>query len=59
MSKKKASLKRQTAVSISRKPYQKPIILYEGFVSTRAGSPIEHPNEGEFDIINFLLGKNK
>lgn len=57
MSKKKKERKEKTAVSLPLKPYQKPTIIYEGYVSTRAGSPIQQPNEGEFNIIDYLLGK--
>ena len=56
MSKKKLVSKLKTAVSAPKKPYQKPAIIYEGYASTRAGSPIQQPND-EFDVVDYLLGK--
>ncbi|MCA9923271.1 MAG: hypothetical protein KC421_12905 [Anaerolineales bacterium] len=38
-----------------RQPYEKPAIVFEGTVTTRAGSPLE-PAEEEFDLIKFLSG---
>ncbi|MEM7333380.1 MAG: hypothetical protein AAF490_14915 [Chloroflexota bacterium] len=55
MSKKNSVSKPKTAV-FPKKPYQKPIILYEGYVSTRAGSPLQQSDD-EFDVIDYLLGK--
>ncbi len=54
MSKKNHVSKPKTAV-FAKKPYQKPEIIYESLITTRAGSPLVQP-EDEFDVVQYLLG---
>jgi hypothetical protein len=43
-----------------RLPYVKPAIIFEGHISTRAGSPL-NPNDGidQIDLIDLLTGRRK
>lgn len=49
----------ETAVSTpTKKPYQKPEIIYEGHVTTRAGSPLGNEEE-PFDMLDYFLQRPK
>ncbi len=43
----------------TRLPYEKPAIIFKGKVTTRAGSPLGPVEEEEFDLLNFLTGRQK
>jgi len=44
----------------TRLPYEKPAIIFKGKVTTRAGSPLNTPEEEkEFDLVDFLTGRQK
>lgn len=50
---------RNTAVSARRLDYEKPAVVYEGYVTTRAGSPLRE-SEKPFDMLDYFLGnRNK
>lgn len=49
----------ETAVSHpTKKAYQKPAICYEGFVTTRAGSPLGVGDE-PFDMLGYILQQHE
>lgn len=59
MKKKKSlsqPLPKSSALPRKKRPYSPPAILYQGFITTRAGSPIG-PQPETFDLIEYLTGK--
>lgn len=50
------SEKKSSPQKEKRQPYVKPEIVFEGKITTRAGSPLE-PIKEEFDLIKFLSGQ--
>ena len=54
----KKQIESQTVVD-QRLPYERPHIIFEGLVTTRAGSPLYEPDDSfeQFDLIDLLTGK--